>query len=68
MFFKTEDKGITRDSMSEQELQQIRDFLEPACFDKPTRKEMSLFSRKNYNYADNRKITLISNSVIFIRL
>ena len=68
MFFRPEDKNITRDSMSEQKLQQFRDFLEPACFDKPIQKEMSLVSRKNNSYVDNRKITVISNSVIFIRL
>lgn len=68
MSFRPEDRSIAKDSISEGKLQQFRDFLEPACFDKPVQKEMSLVSRKNNSYVDNRKITVISNSVIFIRL
>lgn len=68
MFFRPGDKSIAKDSMDEGKIQQFRDFLEPACFDKPIQKEMSLVSRRNNSYVDNRKITVISNSVIFIKL
>ncbi len=69
MFFKPKRKEIARcDSTEIRELQNFNEPLEMHYLDKPTQKEINLFSKKNYSYVDNRKITIIKDSVIFIKL
>lgn len=70
MFGSKRQDVARRDAMQIRELQSFNEPLEMHYPLKPVQKEISLFSRKNYtcNYVDNRKITVISNSVIFIKL
>lgn len=68
MFFGPRKSIARRDSMKSWELQPFNDPFEARYLDKPIQKEMSLFSKKNFSYVDNRKITIITNSTIIIKL
>jgi len=68
MFFKESRKDIARCDVQEHKLIDSIIPLETYYLDKASHKELSLFSRKNISYVDNRKIMIISNSVIFIKL
>jgi hypothetical protein len=69
MIFKPIGKSIVKhDDFPCTELMDSMIPLEPHHLGRPTHKEMALFSKKNSSYADNRKITIISNSVVIIKL
>lgn len=69
MIFGPKRKSIARrDSIGNRELQHLSDFSGMPYPNGSTHKEMSLFSKKNFSYVDNRKITIISNSTIIIKL
>lgn len=68
MFSEPRKNIVRHDLIENRELQNFIEPLEPHYPAEPGRKEISLFSRENFSYADNRKITIISNSVVVIRL
>jgi len=69
MFFKPKRKEVARRNSEEiQELQNFNEPFEMNYLDKPAQKEISLFSKKNYSYVDNRKITVIRDSIVVFRL
>jgi hypothetical protein len=59
---------VRRDDFPGNELDCFMIPLEAHYPEKPKRRELNLFSKKNYTYVDNRKVTVISNSIVVFKL
>jgi len=69
MLFEPIRKDIARRDLTDnQEFGNSNEPLEMHYLDKSTQKEMSLFSKKNHSYVDNRKVIIINNSVVVFKL
>lgn len=68
MIFGPKKRSVARhDDFPNSELMNFMIPLETHHLDKPVQKELSLFSKKNYTYVDNRKIDVKTyNNCTFI--